>query len=80
MYYDRSFAESGGLIAYSNDFAEAYRQAASYINRILRGSAVGELPIQQPTKFELVINMKTARALNLTLSSGLLSIADEVIE
>ena len=80
IYYDRSFAESGGLIAYSNDFAEEFREAAGYINRILRGSKVGELPIQQPTKFELVINMKTAKALGLTVSSGLLSIADEVIE
>ena len=80
IYYNRAFAESGGLIAYSDDFTEQFRQAAGYINRILRGSGVGELPIQQPTKFELVINMKTARALNLTLSSGLLSIADEVIE
>ena len=80
IYYNRSFAESGGLIAYSDDFAEQFRQAAGYINRILRGSKVGELPIQQPTKFELVINMKTAKALGLTLSSGLLSIADDVIE
>jgi putative tryptophan/tyrosine transport system substrate-binding protein len=80
IYYSRSLAESGGLIAYSDDFAEELRQAAGYIDRILRGSKVGELPIQQPTKFELVINMKTAKALGLTLSSGLLSIADEVIE
>jgi putative tryptophan/tyrosine transport system substrate-binding protein len=80
IYYSRSFAESGGLIAYSDDFAEELRQAAGYIDRILRGSKVGELPIQQPTKFELVINMKTAKALGLTPSSGLLSIADEVIE
>jgi putative tryptophan/tyrosine transport system substrate-binding protein len=80
IYYSRSFAESGGLIAYSDDFAEELRQAAGYIDRILRGSKVGELPIQQPTKFELVINMKTAKALGLTPSSGLLSIADEVVE
>jgi putative tryptophan/tyrosine transport system substrate-binding protein len=80
IYYSRSFAESGGLIAYSDDVAEELRQAAGYIDRILRGARVGELPIQQPTKFELVINMKTAKALGLTLSSGLLSIADEVIE
>jgi putative tryptophan/tyrosine transport system substrate-binding protein len=80
IYYNRSLAESGGLIAYSDDFAEEFRQAAGYIDRILRGSKVGDLPIQQPTKFELVINMKTAKALGLTLSSGLLSIADEVIE
>ena len=80
IYYSRALAESGGLIAYSDDFAEEFRQAAGYIDRILRGSRVGGLPIQQPTKFELVINMKTAKALGLTLSSGLLSIADEVIE
>jgi len=80
IYYSRALAESGGLIAYSDDFAEELRQAAGYIDRILRGSRVGGLPIQQPTKFELVINMKTAKALGLTLSSGLLSIADEVIE
>jgi putative tryptophan/tyrosine transport system substrate-binding protein len=80
IYYNRSFAEAGGLIAYSSDFAEEFRKAAGYVNRVLRGSKVGELPIQQPTKFELVINMKTAKALGLTLSAGLLSIADEVIE
>jgi putative tryptophan/tyrosine transport system substrate-binding protein len=80
IYYNRSLVESGGLIAYSDDFAEELRQAASYMDRILRGAKVGELPIQQPTKFELVINMKTAKALGLTVSSGLLSIADEVIE
>jgi putative ABC transport system substrate-binding protein len=80
IYYSRSFAESGGLITYSDDFAEEFRQAAGYVDRILRGSKVAELPIQQPTKFELLINMKTAKALGLTVSSGLLSIADEVIE
>jgi putative ABC transport system substrate-binding protein len=80
IYYNRSFVESGGLISYNNDFVEEFHQAAGYINRILRGSKVGELPVQQPTKFELVINRKTAKALDLTLSSGLLSIADEVIE
>jgi putative ABC transport system substrate-binding protein len=80
IYYSRAFVESGGLIAYSDDFAEEFRQAAGYIDRILKGSKVGELPIQQPTKFELVINMKTAKLLGLTLSSGLFSIADEVIE
>ena len=78
--YSRALAETGGLIAYSDDFAEELRQAAGYIDRILRGARVGELPVQQPTKFELVINMKAAKALGLTLSSGLLSIADEVIE
>ena len=80
IYYNRSFAESGGLIVYSNDFAEEFRQAAGYIDRILRGSKVGELPIQQPTKFELVINVKTAKALGLMVPDKLLAIADEVIE
>lgn len=80
IYYSRALAESGGLMSYSDDFAEEFRQAAGYIDRILRGSKVAELPIQQPTKFELLINIKTAKALGLTLSSGLLSIADEVIE
>ncbi len=80
IYYSRALAESGGLISYSDDFAEEFRQAAGYIDRILKGSKMNELPIQQPTKFELLINMKTAKALGLTLSSGLLSIADEVIE
>jgi putative ABC transport system substrate-binding protein len=80
IYYTRALAEAGGLIAYSDDFNEEFRRAAGYIDRILKGSKVGELPIQQPTKFELVINMKTAKALGLTVSSGLLSIADEVIE
>jgi putative ABC transport system substrate-binding protein len=80
IYYTRALAEAGGLIAYSDDFNEEFRRAAGYIDRILKGSKVGELPIQQPTKFELLINMKTAKALGLTVSSGLLSIADEVIE
>ena len=80
IYYNRSFVESGGLIAYSDDFAEELRQAAGYIDRILRGAQVGELPIQQPTKFELMINLKTATALGLTIPSTLLATADEVIE
>jgi putative tryptophan/tyrosine transport system substrate-binding protein len=80
IYCSRSFVESGGLIAYSDDFAEELRQAAGYIDRILRGSRVGELPIQQPTKFELIINLKTAKALGLTMPSTLLATADEVIE
>jgi putative tryptophan/tyrosine transport system substrate-binding protein len=80
IYYSRALAESGGLIAYSDDFAEELRQAAGYIDRILRGVKPGDLPVQQPTKYELVINLKTAKALGLALSSGLLSIADEVIE
>jgi putative ABC transport system substrate-binding protein len=80
IYGDRLFAESGGLIAYGDDRADEFRHAAEYIDRILKGAKPADLPIQQPTKFELVINHKTAKALGLSLSSGLLSIADEVIE
>jgi putative tryptophan/tyrosine transport system substrate-binding protein len=80
IYSGRAFAESGGLIAYVDDRADEFRQAAGYINQILKGAKPADLPIQQPTKFELVINLKTAKTLGLSLSSGLLSIADEVIE
>jgi len=76
----RSFADSGGLMAYAFDFTEGFRQAAGYVDRILKGEKPADLPVQAPTKFELVINLKTAKTLGLTVSSGLLSIADEVIE
>jgi ABC-type uncharacterized transport system substrate-binding protein len=80
IYYSRSLVESGGLIAYSDDFAEEFRQAAGYVDRILKGEKPANLPIQQPTKFELVINLKAAKALGLTVPSSLLATADEVIE
>jgi putative ABC transport system substrate-binding protein len=80
IYFDRKFAQSGGLISYSSDNVEEFRQAAGYIDRILKGAKPVDLPVQQPTKYELVINLKTAKTLGLTLSSGLLSITDEVIE
>jgi putative tryptophan/tyrosine transport system substrate-binding protein len=81
IYFNANwFAETGGLITYGDDYAEECRLAAGYIDRILKGAKPEELPIQQPTKFELVINLKAAKALGLSPSSGLLSIADEVIE
>jgi putative tryptophan/tyrosine transport system substrate-binding protein len=74
------FAESGGLIAYGADLTEQFRQAAGYIDRILKGANPGDLPVQQPTKFELAINVKTAKALGLSVPQSMLLLADEVIE
>ena len=80
VYHFGIWAREGGLIAYGNDFFEHSRAAASYVDRILRGEKPGDLPVQQPTKFELVINLKTAKALGLTIPDKLLSLADEVIK
>ena len=80
IYYNRIFTESGGLITYGTDFVEQFRQVPEYINRILKGEKPADLPIQAPTKFELVINLKTAKALDLDVPPLLLGRADDVIE
>jgi putative ABC transport system substrate-binding protein len=80
IYYSRSFAESGGLIAYSDDYGEGLRLAAGYIDRILKGERPADLPLQAATKYELVINMKTAKTLGLTVSNSMQLLADEVID
>jgi putative ABC transport system substrate-binding protein len=79
-YFFRSFAEQGGLLSYANDIVDNYRRAASYADIILKGGKPAALPVQSPTKFELVINIKTARTLNLHVPDKLLALADEVVE
>jgi putative tryptophan/tyrosine transport system substrate-binding protein len=80
VFWSRTFVDEGGLMSYSTDSAEQLRRAASYIDRILRGANIADLPVQNPTKFELVINLKTASALGVTIAPGLLAIAHDVIE
>jgi putative ABC transport system substrate-binding protein len=80
IYSERVFVTSGGLAYYGTDRVELYRRAASYVDRVLRGEKAGDLPFQQPTKYDLVINLKTAKTLGLTIPPTLLFTADEVIE
>ena len=80
VYWDRLFVAAGGLMSYGADYIDMYRQAASYVDRILRGDKPADLPVQAATKFETIVNLKTAKALGLTVPPGLLVAADEVIE
>ena len=80
MFGWRENVDAGGLISYGNDVADTFRRSATYVDRVLRGAKPAELPFQQPTKFGLVINLKTARILGLTIPPALLALADEVIE
>jgi putative ABC transport system substrate-binding protein len=80
IYGERFFASEGGLLSYGIEPSDQYRQAAEYVDRVLRGEKPADLPVQTPTKFETIINLKTAKPLGLTVPRELLATADEVIE
>ena len=80
IYFERTFVDGGGLISYGPDLADQYQRAAGYVDRILKGEKPADLPVQSPTKFQLVINIKTAKTLGLDVPAHLQQIADEVIE
>jgi putative ABC transport system substrate-binding protein len=80
MYFFREFVQGGGLMSYAPSDSDLFRRAATYVDKVLKGTKPGDLPVEQPIKFELVVNLKTAKALGLTIPDSLLLRADEVVE
>ena len=80
IYFNRTFTRAGGLMAYGIDYADQFRRAGLYVDRLLKGGRVADLPVQQPTQFDLSLNLRTARALGLELPRTMVSVADDVIE